>query len=419
MADKTKQNKKKKRRRTILLIILGAVVLLVVLNLLSSGEELPKVSVEEIEPRTIASIVDGTGNVRPAIEVDLSALMSGEITLVAVVEGQQVSEGDLILELDPDQSESLLSQSHAGYSSASASLDLAKANLSQAEEELRRSESLYRDGLISDQEWGQAQTSVEVLRAQSEAAQANTWSALASVRAARDSVDKTRYVSPMNGVVVALNVEEGEVAVPGTTNIGGTALATIASLEGMKVEADVDETDVIHLAIGQQAIIEIEAFPREQYAGHVSEIARSAKTTYAGTNEEVVNFEIKVVIDDELPAAVLPGMSATIEITTKTVEEAVAVPISAVVLRDAEQVLEWLGEDYALPDDRDDVEGVFVVRDGLASFHPITTGIADDTYIEVLSGLAFEDRVIAGPYKELRELADGDEIEELTENEGE
>lgn len=419
MADKTKQNKKKKRRRTILLIVLGAIVVLVVLNVLSSGEELPQVSVEAIEPRTIASIVDGTGNVRPAIEVDLSALTSGEITLVAVEEGQQVSEGDLILEIDPDQSESMLSQSQAGYSSANANLDLAEANLSQAQEELRRSESLYRDGLISDQEWEQAQTSVEVLRAQYEAARASTWSAMASVRAARDTVDKTRYVSPMNGVVVALNVEKGEVAVPGTTNIGGTALATIASLEGMKVEADVDETDVIHLAIGQEAIIEIEAFPREQYAGHVSEIARSAKTSYAGTNEEVVNFEIKVVIDDELPIAVLPGMSATIEITTNTVEEAVAVPISAVVLRDAEQVLEWLGEEYILPDDRSDVEGVFVVKDGLTSFHPITTGISDDTYIEVLSGLEFEDRVIAGPYKELRELAHGDEIEELTENEGE
>ncbi|MCX7021074.1 MAG: efflux RND transporter periplasmic adaptor subunit [bacterium] len=353
-------------------------------------------------------MVSGPGHIRPAIEVNLVALTAGEIVRVAVVEGQQVHEGDLILEIDPDQSQSLLSQSQAGYSAAQAQLDLAQATLTQAEDNFTRQQKLYDDGLISKQEWEATQTQLQVARAQYETAKSQSWGALASIRAARDSVDKTRYSSPMDGVVVALNFEEGDIAYPPTFTV--VPLATIASLEGMKVEAEIDETDVVSLELNQPARVEIEAFPRQSFAGYVSEIARSAKTSASGSEAEVVNFEIKVVITDQLPATVLPGMSATVEITTDTAEDAISVPISAVVVRDRKTVLEWLGEDYKLPNDWDEVEGVFVLEGETVSFRPVVTGISDEAFIEIKDGVAEGDVVISGPYKELRELEHGGRV---------
>lgn len=397
--------KKKRKRRTIIFIVLGALAAIVLVNVLASGAPESEVNTEPVEKRTIESVVSGPGHVRPAIEVDLVALTAGQIVRVAVVEGQQVHTGDLILEIDPDQSQSLLSQSRASYSAAQAQLDLAQANLSQAEDTFTRQQSLYNEGLISKQEWEATQTQLQIARAQQETAKSQSWGALASIRAARDSVDKTRYSSPMDGVVVALNFEEGDIAYPPTYTIN--PLATIASLEGMKVEAEIDETDVVSLELNQPARVEVEAFPRESFAGYVSEIARSAKTSATGSDAEVVNFEIKVIITDQLPPTVLPGMSATVEITTDTAEDALSVPISAVVVRDRETVLGWLGEDYALPNDWDDVEGVFVLDGDTVGFRPVVTGVSDEAFIEIREGLAEGDVVVSGPYKELRELEHG------------
>ncbi len=397
--------KKRKKRRIILFVILGALVVIILINVLASDEPVAEVNVEVVERRTLESVVSGPGHIRPAIEVNLVALTAGQITQVAVTEGQQVRTGDLILEIDPDQSQSMLSQSQANYSAAQAQLDLAKANLTQAEDNFDRQQTLYDDGLISDQEWETTQTQLQVVRAQYEGARSQSWGALASIRAARDSVDKTVYSSPMDGVIVALNFEEGDIAYPPTFNI--VPLATIASLEGMKVEAEIDETDVILLEINLLAEIEIEALPRQRFAGYVSEIARSAKTSLSGTQTEVVNFEIKVVITDELPLTVLPGMSATVEITTDTAENALSVPISAVVVRDTETAQEWLGDDFIPPNDWDEVEGVFVLDGETVSFRPVITGIADEAYIEILEGLEEGEEVVSGPYKELRELEHG------------
>jgi len=410
LAEKRTQTaeKKRKKKRIILFAILGALVAIVVINILASGSPEAEVNIEPVERRTLESVVSGPGHIRPAIEVDLVALTAGQITQVVVTEGQQVRAGDLILEIDPDQSQSMLSQSRANYSAAQAQLDLAKANLSQAEDNFDRQQTLHDDGLISDQEWETTQTHLQVVRAQHESARSQSWGALASIRAARDSVDKTVYSSPMDGVIVALNFEEGDIAYPPTFNI--VPLATIASLEGMKVEAEIDETDVILLEINLPAVIEIEALPRQRFAGYVSEIARSAKTSLSGTQTEVVNFEIKVVITDELPLTVLPGMSATVEITTDTAENALSVPISAVVVRDTETVQEWLGDDFTPTDDWDEVEGIFVLEDEKVSFRPILTGIADEAYIEILEGLVEGEEVVSGPYKELRELEHGSEV---------
>jgi HlyD family secretion protein len=400
--------KKRKKRRVILFVVLGALVAIVLINILASGEPEAEVNTEPVEKRDIESVVSGPGHIRPAVEVDLVALTSGQIVRVAVEEGQQVREGDLILEIDPDQSRSLLSQSQANYAAAVAQLDLSEANLRQAEDTFSRQQMLYDDGLISAQEWENTQTQLQVARAQHESAKSQSWGALASIRAARDSVDKTRYTAPMNGVIVALNYEEGDIATIPTYTI--TPLATIASLEGMKVEAEIDETDVIELELNQPALVEVEAFPRQHFAGYVSEIARSAKTDLTGTQTEVVNFEIKVVITDELPPAVLPGMSATVEITTDTAEDAVSVPISAVVIRDLETVRGWLGEDFTPPDEWEEVEGVFVLEGETVRFRPVVTGIADEAYIEIVEGLGEGEEVVSGPYKQLRELEDGGRV---------
>lgn len=401
---------KRKRRRRIILIILAAGAAILLINIFAAGEEKPRVTVETVQPRKLSSVVSGPGHVRPSIEVELTALTTGQITRIPVKEGQRVSKGDLIVEIDPDQSESLLSQARAAYSGAVASKEQAAAALEQAEEEYERQRQLYEDGLISAQEWTLTQTQLRTQRAALDAANSQIYSASAQVRAARDGVEKTRYISSIDGVVVALNVEEGEMAVPGTTSIGGTPLATVASLEGMLVEADIDETDVVDLEVGQPAEIYVDAFNDRVFTGVVTEIANSASTTLAGTSEEVVNFEIKVVIEDEVPPNLYPGMSATVEITTATVEDALTIPISAVVIRDAETVADWLGEGFD-PAGQDEIEGVFVNDNDSAAFRPIETGISDQTHIEVLAGLEENESIISGPYKELRTLAHGDEIE--------
>lgn len=407
------REKRRKRGRRIVLIVLAALAVIVLINLLAGGEEVPEVSIETVELRSLESTVSGPGYIRPAVEVELTALTSGQITSIPVKEGDRVSVGDLIIEIDPDQSESLLSQAYASYGSAQAQQDQAAAALEQIEDEVARQEELYAEGLISDQDWELVQTQLKTQRAVLDAAESQVYSASAQIRSARDGVEKTRYVSTIDGIVVALNVEEGEMAVPGTVNIGGTPLATIASLEGMKVEADIDETDIVNLELGQHAEIEVEAFNELTFSGVVTDIAHSASSSLTGTTDEVVNFEIKVVITDDLPANLYPGMSATVEITTDSVEDVPSIPISAVVIRDAVTVADWLGREPP-EDETAEVEGVFVIEtDDTVSFRPIESGIADQSHVQVISGLEEGERVVGGPYKVLRELDHGDEIAEI------
>jgi len=296
----------------------------------------------------------------------------------------------------------------------------AAAKLKVAESSFQRQKALYEQKLLSAAEWDQATSTYEAAREGANAAREDVARAEAGLTAAADQLSKTRILAPIDGVVSALYIEEGEIVIMGTMNNAGTQILTVSDLSRMVVKADVDETDVVDIRLGQKAKITVDALPDTAYDGTVTEIANTAKRNAAGGVEGQTNFEVEVTFDATVNE-VRPGMTADVEIETATHPKTNGVPIQAVVVR-TERELERAakkggkGERRARRSDamaaeedtvgRKDKEitGVFVVRDGLAKFVPVKTGIASETMIEIAGELKAGESVVTGPYKALREL---------------
>jgi HlyD family secretion protein len=279
-----------------------------------------------------------------------------------------------------------------------------------------RQRALFEQKLLSQAEWDQASSTHESARAAVSTAREEVARARGALDAAADNVRKCRFVAPFDGVVSALNVEAGEVVITGTMNNPGTQILTVSDLSRMLVRADVDETDVVDLRLGQPAKITVDALPDTSYPGIVTEIGNTAKRSITSTVEGQTNFEVKVVFEQDVPE-VRPGMTADVEIETATHRNTLGVPIQAVVVR-TERELQTAGKRHERRADGDaiaavddtigkrdkEITGVFVVRQGTAVFVPVRTGIASETEIEVLGDLQAGEIVVGGPYKALREL---------------
>jgi HlyD family secretion protein len=286
---------------------------------------------------------------------------------------------------------------------------------------------LWEQKVLSQQEWDQANNAIDNARNAVTTAGEEVTRATAALAGAADNLAKTRFLAPFDGVVSALNVEQGEIVITGTMNNPGTEILTVSDLSRMLVRADVDETDVVDMKLGQKAKITVDALPDTSFAGTVVEIGNTAKRTVATTGEGQTNFEVKVVFDSQV-AAVRPGMTADVEVETSTHPQTSGVPIQAVVVR-TERELQQAGagksaagksaaakprksaKDFVLAAEEDtvgrkskEITGVFLVKDGVAKFVPVRTGIASETDIEVFGELKPGDLVVAGPYKALREL---------------
>ncbi len=426
-------NRKKKRKIKARYIIIGAVVfvILLIVALVAIGnyqKQFQPVRTEEVTTGDITSTVSGPGKVDPRISVDISANIMGKVDKIYVKEGDSVKAGDIILELEQTEYRAGSTAAYAGYRSAQSNLESAEVTWRAAKEAFARKEQLYNEGLISDEAYDLAKSEYEAARAQYEIARNQLLSSSADMTRAKDALDKTIYASPIDGVVTALNVEEGEFTVVGTLNTPGTVMATVADLAAMEVEADINETDIVNVKLGQVSKITVDAYPDRIFKGKVVEIASSATIdAYSVADAETAaDFKVRVLIESEA-SGLKPGMSATVDVITDEVKDVIAVPIQAIVTRDRETVEEWAEENGK--DDkkkkneknnpkkvsgdvfkRDDIEGVFIVDGKKVKFVEVKTGISGEQYIEVQEGVKPGTEIVVGPYRTLRELSDGDKI---------
>lgn len=421
------------KKKKWLWIGIGAVVLIALIGVNMSRSSKGKaqgVQLARVRTEDITSRVRAPGKIEPRTQVKISADIPGKVTRLAVKEGDAVRKGQLLLQLDDTQTRSSWDQSRAAVSSAQARLRDAQAALRLAESQHLRQRALFEQKLLSQAEWDQAARQIESARIAVGTARDELLRSQAALAGAADYMSKGRFVAPFDGVVSALNVEQGEIVVTGTMNNAGTQILTVSDLSRMLVKADVDETDVVDMKLGQKARITVDAMPDTFFQGTVVEIGNTAKRSITSTVEGQTNFEVKVVFDQNVPQ-VRPGMTADVEIETATHPHAQGVPIQAVVVR-TERELEraarksskspkeakaarpakkpknadavFAAEDDTVGRKDKEITGVFVVKDGVAKFVPVRVGIASETMIEVFGDVKSGDVVVAGPYKALREL---------------
>ena len=418
-------------KKTIYLLVGGTVALIAVLvglskaGVIGNKDEGTEVEISKVIASTIVETVSATGKIQPEIEVKLSSMVSGEIIALNVKEGQVVKKGDLLVKINPDLYTSGLDRSVANLSGTKAGLTQSEASYNEAKANYDRNKTLYEKGVISKSDWDKAISSYEVAKATKQNAYYNVKSASASVTEARDNLGRTLIYAPADGTISVLNVELGE-RVLGTQQMAGTELLRVANLNNMEVEVDVNENDIVKVKIGDEANVEVDAYLKKKFKGIVTSISNSAST--ALTSDQVTNFKVKVRILKESYQDLLegqpstyspfrPGMTATVDIRTKTKNNVLAVPISSVVVKsDTAAVKDFKVEDpnedkKAAPKSDKKFECVFVKVGSKAKIKIIKTGIQDDTNIEVMSGLKAGDVVITGPYTTVsKDLNSGDKV---------
>jgi HlyD family secretion protein len=380
------------------------------------------VTIEKATIRTLTQYVTATGKIQPEIEVKISPEVSGEIIELPLREGAVVKKGDLLVSLKSDNYRYQVDQREADLAAARAMAVQNQAQLQKAKSDFQRSDDLFKRQLLSDSDYLAAKTTVEVAQANYDNAVAQIRRADGLLKQAQDQLEKTTIYSPMDGTVSSLTSEVGE-RVVATGQFSGTEVMRVANLDDMEVRVNVNENDVVNVKIGDPARITIDAYPGRRFAGVVKEIASTAKTQGANTQEEVTNFEVRIRISDK-DIQLRPGMSANADIETKTVENVVSVPIQSVTVRSREgaKTVEQLaadrdkdlkakqGEGAAQAEnerqqrdreraDREALQRVVFVKQGdVVKMVPVETGIADTTHMEIKSGVKEGDEVVSGSF---------------------
>lgn len=434
--------KRTKRLLWISGIIILALVVVAVIKRQNQGGM--KVTTAESSEKTIVETVVANGKIQPETEVIISSEVSGKILELPFKEGAKVQKGELLVKINPDLAQAALDRAEAAYNNTRANKANAAARLVQARAQLRnselsfqRSEKLYEDGAISQSEFDNAQATFETAQAEVtaaeesvKAAQYSVQSAQASVKEARDSYSRTTIISPMDGTISRLEVEEGEQVV-GAMQMTGTEIMRVANLDVMEVLVDVNESDIVRVAFGDTATVEVDAYTNRKFKGIVTEIANSAKST-GMTADQVTNFEVKIriiqesyedLIDPEHPelSPFRPGMNATVDIITAKKEDVIAVPIESVTTRTDTAKADKVSAVDRLVGKKADEETepftvVFVLTDDdKAQIQVVETGIQDDKYIEITRGIDLDTEVISGPYDLVsQKLMPGDEVEAVS-----
>lgn len=399
---------KKKRNILIAAVVVVVIAAAVVGNLGLDRKDRTEVTVDEVERGTLVAKVSGPGRVRAETKVQISSSVMGRIVDLGVDEGDVVEAGQFLLGLEDVYYRSQVDQARARVERSEAECATAERELSDALEQFTK--SLISEKLKADFE-------ARAISARQSCAEAR-----ASLTAATDQLEKTVFHSPIAGIVTLLNVEEGENVVTGTMNAPGTVIMTISNLANMEVEVEIDETDIVDVEIGQAVEVEVEALIDTLLPGVVTEVGNSGITSMAGTQEEVTNFLVTVLVGDA-HEALRPGMTATVEIITAEHEGALNVPIQAIVTRTPTELAEKAGDEKEDEGDRkprkkrseqeeeEEIEGVFIVDENdQAQFVPVTTGIADELSIEVTGDLEEGQKIVSGPYKVLRKLKNGEDL---------
>jgi HlyD family secretion protein len=379
-----------------------------------------EVRLERVSRRDLVGSVTASGKIEAKTSVDISADITGRIIDIAVQEGELVKRGQFLLQIDPAQYQAAVARAQGVVSSTQATLVQTRATRDQALRAWNRARQLSQLGenLIAPETAEQSQTAYEVADANFQATKAQLEQARASLQEAKDNLAKTRLTAPISGRVVRLAVEEGEVAVPSTFSRETGLLMTIADLSVILANVQVDETDVVRLKQSDSVEVTIDAYPDTSFWGRVTEVSHSAKLTGtetpSGSSERAVDFDVEVTLRNP-PRNVRPDLSCTARIITDTRDEALSIPIIALTVRDHEKIPNESQE--TPPTDtlrarfkQKEAEGVFVVRNGIATFRPVRTGVAGDEYFEVLDGLREGETIVAGTYQAIRDLQDGAKV---------
>src|SRR6266852_1423748 len=382
-------------KRSKVLVGAGAVVLLAAIVAISAAARRDRgqeVRFETTGRRDLVAAVTASGKIQPKKKVDVSADITGRITKIAVREGDFVKQGQFLIQIDPTIYEANLQQAAATMASAQAAAVQAKANLDQSERALRRTKELHTQSpnLISTEQLEQAR---------------------AAMQSARDNLRKTTLIAPMTGRVTRLAVEEGEVAVPSTFSKDIGLLLTVSDLSVIQAKVKVDETDVVRVHLSDSVEVSIDAFPDTVFIGRVTKVSnssvRDATSTATGQNDRAVDYEVEITLDKP-PSDIRPDLSATARIVTDTRKQALSIPIIALTVRENKSAAtDARPADTATARKKNETEGVFVVKDGIASFQPVKVGIAGDEYFEVTAGLKAGETIVAGPYQAIRDLKEG------------
>jgi HlyD family secretion protein len=397
-----------KRKHWLLIAVAVIVVVLVLVNLRARRERGLSVQVEEVEQRDISMVISASGSIRPKRKVDVSASSIGKVTRVAVEEGQWVEKGQFLMQIDPIQLESLVLQIEASLEAARSNERQAYAQFKKAKNDLERTLKLYDQGWRTDQEVDAARANHDIAAANHEAAKHQIAQQEANLKSARHNLEEVRIEAAMDGIITRLNVEEGESAIMGTTNIPGTVLMTIADLSTIETEVEVDETEVVHIKLGDLAKVTLDAFPDTSYVGRVTEIGNSPILSTSATGQQGVDFKVVVTIIDTIPN-VRPGLSADTEITVAERKDVPSIPIQSLTVRRKKDLKENEQADSTVTDPEEgneEIEGVFVVEEGRAHFRAVEVGISSQKYFEVVLGLEVGDKVVSGNYKAIRDLRD-------------
>ncbi|HEX3581619.1 MAG TPA: efflux RND transporter periplasmic adaptor subunit [Thermoanaerobaculia bacterium] len=433
------ETKKKKSRKRLWITIIAAVVIIAitVASVANKRKDKPiPVTIEKAQRKTITQLVTATGKIQPEIEVKIAPEVSGEIVELPVHEGQTIHKGDLLLRIKPDVYKAQVESQQAALAGSKAAIEQHRAELSKADLDLKRIKNLHAQHLVSDQDLNAAQTQYDIAKSALNTSQFDVQRAEGSLRQITDSFSKTTIYSPADGTISALESRLGE-RVVGTSQFAGTEVMRIADLSDMEAQVNVNENDVINVKVGDHAKISVDAYPDRKVDGVVREIATTASTQNAGSQEEVTNFLVKITVTDK-SVALHPGMSATADIESATVQNAVAVPIQSVTVRQSDSNLspEELEKRKATQaaadksDNRADVTNeteqkqkeraqrdnltrvVFIKKGDKVEERKVETGIADTTDIEIKSGVRPGEEVVSGSYTVIsRRLKDGAKVE--------
>jgi HlyD family secretion protein len=416
---------------------LGVAIVVVVfggifaLSAAKKGSRATEVRLEPVSARDLVAAVTASGKIEAETKVDVSADITGRITTIAVKEGDLVRKGQFLIQIEPDQYLSVVSRLEGQVAQSEASLAQARTNRDQSRRQRDRSVEIQRVNaeLIAREVVEQAIQAFDVAEANLKASQAGVDQARAALAEARSNLAKTRLTAPIDGRVVRLAVEEGEVAVPGTFSRETGLLMTIADLSVVLARVQVDETDVVRLHLGDSVSVSIDAFPDTSFVGRVTKISNSAKLSQTGaasggSTDRAVDFDVEITLDKP-PAGIRPDLSSTARIITDTRKQSLSIPIIALTVRSHEDVPNEVKGGTGTPvgaapagKKPKDREGVFVVQNGLAMFKPVKVGIAGDEHFEVLEGLTAGDTVVAGPYQAVRDMKDSTKVKQAKDAKG-
>jgi HlyD family secretion protein len=435
-APLTAKQRRARRKKQIIYGSIGLIVLCIVASIIWNKREKPiPVTTEKAIRKTIVQTVSATGKVQPETEVKISPEVAGEIIELPVEDGKAVKKDDLLVRIRPDSYKALVEQQEAAISSAKATNLQQKATMLKSEHDFKRAEDLFSKKLISEQEYNASEAAYDVAKNTYESSLHDIERAEAASSQARDQLSKTTIYSPIDGMVTVLNSKLGERLVA-TGQFAGTEVMRVADLSHMEARVDVNENDVVNVKVGDKAEVKIDAYGDRKFHGTVYQIANTGKTSGAGTQEEVTNFEVRIRIEDT-EVTLKPALSCTAEIHTNEVKDVVAVPMQAVTIRTGDSNLspeeiekkkqkvaqrdkgdnnaEFVNEradKAAQKEEREKVSKVvFLKKGGKAQIVKVTTGISDDTYTEIKSGIQPGDEVISGSYSAIsRKLKDGAKV---------